>query len=115
MTRDGLHFVEITRVAVAPRPTFTVSNVDLKRSVMVGKEVREAIEFEKDQYIVCCYDDKFIHFAQRKPSGEPIMSSVLNPSSAEYYRNLMKVSGYNAIKKPYVFLRDDIGISLVNT
>ncbi len=48
MTRDGLHFIEITRVAVAPRPTFTVSKVDLKRSVMVGKEVREAIEFEKD-------------------------------------------------------------------
>ena len=76
MTRDGLHFVEITKVAVAPRPTFTVSNLDIKRSILVGKEVREAIEFEKDQYIVCCYDDKFIHFAQRKVTGDPLMSSI---------------------------------------
>jgi len=43
------------------------------------------------------------------------MSSIQNPTGGEYYRNLMKVSGYNAIKKPYVFMRDDVGISLVNT
>jgi hypothetical protein len=115
MTRDGLHFVDITKVAAAPRPAFTVSNLDIKRSIMVGKEVREAIEFEKDQYIVCCYDDKFIHFAQRKVTGDPLMSSIQNPTGGEYYRNLMKVSGYQAIKKPYVFMRDDVGISLVNT
>lgn len=115
MTRDGLHFIDITKVAAAPRPTFTVSKIDLKRSVMIGKEVREALEFEKDQYLVCCYDDKYVHMVQRKPTGDPSVTSILNPSGGEYYRNLMKVSGYHAIKKPYVFLRDDVGISLVNT
>ena len=82
---------------------------------MVGKEVREAIEFDKDNYLVCCYDDKFIHFASRKSSGEAKLSSILNITGGEYYRNLMKVSGYHAIKKPYVFMRDDVGITLVHT
>jgi len=48
MTRDGLHFIEISKVSAAPKPSFNVSKIDLKRSVMTGKEVREAIEFEKD-------------------------------------------------------------------
>ena len=74
---------------------------------MKGKEVREAIEYERESYIVCCYEDKYVHFVTRNAKGEGVIKSLLNPSGGEYYRNLMKVSGYHAIRMPYVFLRDD--------
>lgn len=107
MTKDGLHFLEIQRVATAPRVTFDIGQIDLNRSVMKGKEVREAIEYERESYIVCCYDDKYVHFVTRNSKGEGVIQSLLNPSGGEYYRNLMKVSGYHAIRMPFVFLRDD--------
>ena len=107
MTKDGLHFLDIQRVATAPRVTFDIGKIDLNRSVMKGKEVREAIEYERESYIVCCYDDKYVHFVTRNSKGEGIVQSLLNPSGGEYYRNLMRVSGYHAIRMPFVFLRDD--------
>jgi hypothetical protein len=115
ITRDGLHFLEISRVATAPRPTFTVSPIDFNRSVLKGREVREAIEYEKDKYILCCYDDKFIYWSSRTPEGTAVVEKMLNPSGGEYYRALMRISGYHAIRMPYIFMRDDKAISLINT
>ncbi len=73
MAKDGLHFVDIVRVATAPRVTFDMGKIDLNRSVMKGKEVREAIEFERESYILCCYDDKYVHFATRNAKGEAVI------------------------------------------
>ena len=73
MTKDGLHFVDIERVATAPRVTFDMGKLDLARSIMKGKEIREAIEYERESYILCAYDDKNVHFATRNAKGEAVI------------------------------------------
>jgi hypothetical protein len=130
MTRDGLHFVEVSKDNTTTKDTFRVTSIDLSRSIMPGKEIREAIEYERDSYIVCGYDEKVIHFVTRnKVPPNPIDKSqktpeivppytvvtVANPSGGEYYRNLMRWSTYHALRMPYVFMRDDKAISIINT
>ena len=84
---------------------------------MPGKEIREAIEYERDHLIVCGYDDRKIYFVKRSlVETEPhIITPIDNPSGGEYYRNLLRISTYHAIRMPYVFMRDDKAISLSNT
>ena len=48
MTRDGLHFCQVSRDDRATKVTFAVGPVDKTRSIFDGKEVREAVEFEKN-------------------------------------------------------------------
>ena len=69
MTRDGLHFCQVTRDDKATRVTFAVGPIDKTRSIFDGKEVREAVEYEKGEYIVCTYDDRYVHFVKRKEDG----------------------------------------------
>jgi hypothetical protein len=119
-TRDGLHFVTVSRDDKATRITFKVDNIDKSKTILDGKEVREAIEYQRDCFILCGYDERIIRFVRRGnpevPGAETTeIFQVPNPSGGEYYRGLMRVSTYHALRAPYIYMRDDKCISLVNT
>lgn len=44
-TRDGLHFVVVSKDDKAKRTTFYVAAIDKSRTIFDGKEVREALEY----------------------------------------------------------------------
>lgn len=71
MTRDGLHFVTIAKDDKGGlKSTFAVSAIDRSRSVMDGREVREAIEYERDSYIVLSSNEPLVHFVKRIPPAQ---------------------------------------------
>lgn len=67
MTRDGLHFVTVTKESDTSKASFKVGPISKARSIMAGKEIREAIEYERDAYIVLGYAEKLVHFVRRIP------------------------------------------------
>ena len=74
--------------------------------------IRSAIEYLPDKFIVCINENNYIYLVDRK--SNECNYSIENPSGMEKILAVKKIPGFNIKNFPYLILRDQETISLLD-
>lgn len=84
----------------------------LEDAYLKGMYIRSAIEYQPDKFIVCINENNYIYLVDRKT--KECNYSIENPSGMDKILAVKKIPGFDYQTFPYLVLRDQQTISLLD-